>query len=176
MPHLLCTHRQLNVPAWPDTENDQFGQLISFISGYYVSDHAEVQKVSPDDERWYIEVRRHLGGLELVSCHSCYVNTVLVLIISCHRSRLICRECVAMVTYEVRTDASHMKAFHTACRLLDVVSLSKSKNTDFRDIRYESVDRRQFQSFCRSMFIPLWFKGSMDDLHFGFNGLVLNPE
>ncbi|KRY43876.1 hypothetical protein T03_9358, partial [Trichinella britovi] len=61
-------------------------------------------------------------------------------------------------------------AFHTACRLLDVVCLSKSKNIDFRDIRYESVDRRQlFQSFCRSMLNPLWFKGSMDEwMEFAF--------
>ncbi|KRY06403.1 hypothetical protein T12_5719 [Trichinella patagoniensis] len=72
--------------------------------------------------------------------------------------------------YEVRTDASHLKAFHTACRFLDVVCLSKSKNIDFRDIRYESVDRRQlFQSFCRSMFNSLWFKGSVDEwMEFAF--------
>ncbi|KRX33479.1 hypothetical protein T09_10350 [Trichinella sp. T9] len=32
-------------------------------------------------------------------------------------------------------------AFHTACRLLDVFCLSKSKNIDFRDIRYESINQ-----------------------------------
>ncbi|KRY48428.1 hypothetical protein T03_5320 [Trichinella britovi] len=58
----------------------------------------------------------------------------------------------------------------------------------------KGVDRRQFQTFCRSVFNPLWFKGSMDEWmefafflhqyyqvdHFDglwfFYGLVLNPE
>ncbi|KRX72546.1 hypothetical protein T06_975 [Trichinella sp. T6] len=76
--------------------------------------------------------------------------------------------------YEVRTDASHLKAFHTACRLLDVFCLSKSKNIDFRDIRYESVDRRQFQTFCRSVFNPVVprFKGRVDGFFFHLSGPV----
>ncbi|KRX82404.1 hypothetical protein T06_13570 [Trichinella sp. T6] len=61
----------------------------------------------------------------------------------------------------------------------------------------KGVDRRQFQTFCRSVFNPLWFKGSMDGSMSGwslhsfcisiikwtsfdglwfFYGLVLNPE
>ncbi|KRX59735.1 hypothetical protein T09_5334 [Trichinella sp. T9] len=131
------------------TRNDQFGQLISFISGYYVSDHA-----GAPSSRWI-----RVGILPQLTD---YVNTVLVQIISCHCGRLICRECVPKMTYEVRTDAStfaRSKAFHTACRL-------------------KSLDRHQlFQLFCSSK--VRWMSGwSLHSfcLYHEFNGLVINPE
>ncbi|KRX64229.1 hypothetical protein T09_4110 [Trichinella sp. T9] len=73
--------------------NDQFGQLIGFISGYSVSDHAG----SPSSQ--WITV-----GMLPQLCHEKSVLGLFLLAMD------------YVNTIEVPTDASHLKAFHTACR------------------------------------------------------------